>query len=330
MRVMSKICKAIVESRFFNRFILIIILLAGVIVGLQTYPSLEDQYGNILQWLDWTVLSIFILEVIIKMAAHGRQPWNYFRDPWNIFDFIIVAACLIPTGSGSLVAVLRLARVLRVLRLVTALPRLRVLVGAVLRSIPSIGYVFLLAILLFYIYGCMGTFLFAKNDPLHFRNLQNSMLSLYRVVTFEAWTEILYINMYGSDVYGYGEEAYRTLAFVGVMKEDIVPSASPLASVFFFITFTLTGAMILLNLFVGVMLTALDETRRELELEVAMQKLESDQNDPEIQEELLDLQKQLQDMSNSLGLRLQLLSRKADENSARLQSLLSKRKDEGK
>ena len=130
--------------------------------------------------------------------AQGRQPQNYFKDAWNIFDFSIVAVCLLPIQSNDFVAVLRLVRVLRVLKLVSAIPRLQVLVGAVLKSIPSIGYVFLLATLHFYIYGCMATFLYSENDPVHFRNLQTSMLSLFRAVTLEDWIDLIYINMYVS------------------------------------------------------------------------------------------------------------------------------------
>ena len=180
---MVKVCQHITAAPAFQNFILGIILLAGVVVGMQTYKDFEAEHHDLLTLLDRIILGIFVLEVVIKIIAEGKTPWNYFKDPWNIFDFSIVAICLLPIQNSQFIAVLRLARVLRVLKLVSAVPRLQVLVNAVLKSIPSIGYVFLLGLLHFYIYGCMATFLFSDNDPLHFRNLQTSMLSLFRAVT---------------------------------------------------------------------------------------------------------------------------------------------------
>ena len=108
---------------------------------MQTYKAFELEHRAVLDTLDAVILGIFIFEVVIKIVAQGRQPQNYFKDAWNIFDFSIVAVCLLPIQSNDFVAVLRLVRVLRVLKLVSAIPRLQVLVGAVLKSIPSIGYV---------------------------------------------------------------------------------------------------------------------------------------------------------------------------------------------
>lgn len=297
---MQPSCQKIVDAIWFRNAILGVILLAGVVVGLQTYPSLRESHGDLLSGLDKAILGIFIIEIFIKMGAHGRLPWKYFSDPWNVFDFAIVAVCLIPSESGSFAAVLRLARVLRVLRLVTALPKLQILVGAVLRSIPSIGYVFLLAVLLFYIYGCMGTFLYSKNDPLHFRNLQTSMLSLYRIVTFEAWTDILYINMYGSNHFGYDEQVYKTLQSVGITRDMIRSEASPYGAVLYFVSFTIAGAMILFNLFVGVMINGMEEAKREQEKSAAAEGNETvTQKDfVKIEEKLTELSEKIDALSN--------------------------------
>ena len=162
---MVDFCRRISTAPWFQNFILGFILLAGVVVGMQTYREFEADHRQILNLADQIILGIFVLEVLIKIIAEGKSPWNYFRDPWNIFDFAIVAICLLPIQNSQFIAVLRLARVLRVLKLVSAIPRLQVLVNAVLKSIPSIGYVFLLGLLHFYIYGCMATFLFSENDP---------------------------------------------------------------------------------------------------------------------------------------------------------------------
>ena len=316
---MVKICKGIADSQWFTNFILGIIVLAGVVVGMQTYKEFETENHALLSTLDTVILWIFVLEAVIKIISKGKRPLDYFKDPWNAFDFTIVVVCFLPIG-GKFIPVLRLARVLRVLKLVSAIPRLQILVNAVLKSIPSIGYVFLLGILHFYIYGCMATFLFSDNDPVHFRNLQTSMLSLFRAVTLEDWTDLMYINMYGSANYGYDESTYAALANIGITKDKVVSTASPLASGAFFVSFILTGAMIVLNLFVGVMLTGMDEAKKETEIAEAAKRKESENLD--IKEELVQMEQQLQEMSQKLSQNLLILSKKADENSEKINKII--------
>jgi len=316
---MVKICKGIADSQWFTNFILGVIVLAGVVVGMQTYKEFEAENHALLSTLDTVILWIFVLEAAIKIISKGKRPLDYFKDPWNVFDFTIVVVCFLPIG-GKFIPVLRLARVLRVLKLVSAIPRLQILVNAVLKSIPSIGYVFLLGILHFYIYGCMATFLFSDNDPVHFRNLQTSMLSLFRAVTLEDWTDLMYINMYGSANYGYDESTYAALANIGITEDKVVSTASPLAAGAFFVSFILTGAMIVLNLFVGVMLTGMDEAKKETEIAEAAKRKESENLD--IKEELVQMERQLQDMSQKLSQNLLILSKKADENSEKISKII--------
>lgn len=321
---MVDFCRRISTAPWFQNFILGFILLAGVVVGMQTYREFEADHRQILNLADQIILGIFVLEVLIKIIAEGKSPWNYFRDPWNIFDFAIVAICLLPIQNSQFIAVLRLARVLRVLKLVSAIPRLQVLVNAVLKSIPSIGYVFLLGLLHFYIYGCMATFLFSENDPVHFRNLQTSMLSLFRAVTLEDWTDLMYINMYGSAQYGYDAATYESLKVIGITKDQIKSSAHPLMASVFFVSFILTGAMIVLNLFVGVMLTGMDDARKETELTEAAKRKDAAETD--IKQELIQMERQLQEMSQQLSQNLLVLSKKAEENSEKIDSMLEKDK----
>ena len=312
---MVELCKKVSESKSFTNFILCVIGVAAVVVGMQTFKEFELEHRTVLNTLDAVILGIFILEVIIKIVAQGRQPQNYFKDAWNIFDFSIVAVCLLPIESNDFVAVLRLARVLRVLKLVSAIPRLQVLVGAVLKSIPSIGYVFLLATLHFYIYGCMATFLYSENDPVHFRNLQTSMLSLFRAVTLEDWTDLMYINMYGSANYGYDESSYTMLADLGISRDEVVSSASPFAAALFFVSFIVSGAMIVLNLFVGVMLTGMEDAKKEQELETRLENEVIGQVD--LKEEFAKLDQHLQDFSTEMTQRLEVLNRLAEKQNAK-------------
>ena len=312
---MVELCKNVSESKSFTNFILCVIGVAAVVVGMQTYKEFELEYRTVFNTLDAVILGIFIFELIIKIVAQGRQPQNYFKDAWNIFDFSIVAVCLLPIESNDFVAVLRLVRVLRVLKLVSAIPRLQVLVGAVLKSIPSIGYVFLLATMHFYIYGCMATFLYSENDPVHFRNLQTSMLSLFRAVTLEDWTDLMYINMYGSANYGYDGSSYTMLADLGIDRDEVVSSASPFAAALFFVSFIVSGAMIVLNLFVGVMLTGMENAKKEQELETRLENEDIDQVD--LKEEFAKLDQHLQDFSKEMTQRLEVLNRLAEKQNAK-------------
>jgi len=171
----------------------------------------------------------------------------------------------------------------------------------------------------FYIYGCMATFLFAENDPVHFRNLQTSMLSLFRAVTLEDWTDLMYINMYGSANYGYDAATYAAMEAIGIARSEIVSTASPVVASLFFVSFILTGAMIVLNLFIGVMLTGMDDARKERELEESAKRRESDNLD--IKEELIQMETQLQEMSHKLSQNLLVLSRKAEKNSEEIKKM---------
>ena len=235
------------------------------------------------------VLWIFVAEVVIKMGAEGTKPWRYFRDGWNCFDFVIVAACFLPF-SGQAVTVLRLLRLLRVLKLVKALPKLQILVSALLKSIPSMGYVTVLLLLLFYVYAVAAVFLFGQNDPLHFADLQIAMLSLFRVVTLEDWTDVMYINMYGCDRYGYSADSVVLCT---------APEAQPILGVAFFVSFVLVGTMIILNLFIGVIMSGMDEAQAEAAKEHDALLAAKGQL-PTVHDELAEVEKQLEELQASL------------------------------
>jgi voltage-gated sodium channel len=258
---MKEWCHRITESKGFNRFIILVILLAGLLVGLETSESIATEYHGLLAWLDRLVLAIFIIEIAMKMVALTPRPQDFFRDPWNNFDFVIVAVCLIP-ATGGFGPVLRLFRLLRVLRLLTAVPKLQILVSALLKSLPSMGYVTILLFLLFYIYGVAGVMFFGANDPIHFGTLGYSLLSLFRVVTLEDWTDVMYIQIYGSDKY----EGYN-LTEAEMAGYTLDPQAMPVLAVLFFVSFVLLGTMIMLNLVIGVIINGMDDARVEAEIE---------------------------------------------------------------
>ncbi|HRJ84447.1 MAG TPA: ion transporter [Ignavibacteria bacterium] len=252
---MAEFFRKIVDSKIFQYFIVGVILAAGVVVGLETYPGIVESSGGLLHLLDRMILYIFVLEILFKIAAKGSKPWEFFYDGWNVFDFVIVAVCFLPIG-GAYIAVLRLARILRVFRLVSALPKLQILVGALLKSIPSMSYVAVLLFLLFYIYAVIGTFLFGQNDPMHFGSLEATMMTLFKTITLEGWIDFMNTQVFGSNIYGYENfpDAPR------------VPSAHPIAAPIYFVSFILLGTMIMLNLFIGVIINGMEETHEEEEI----------------------------------------------------------------
>jgi len=282
---MQAILKRIADSKAFQHTITAVILAAGVIVGFETFPHIAGAHEGLLKVLNDIVLWIFVAEIVVKMGAHGRKPWRYFQDPWNVFDFTIVAVCFMPINA-QYVTVLRLARLLRVLKLVRALPKLQILVGALLKSIPSMFYVTVLLMLLFYLYGVAATFLFSGNDPVHFGSLQISMLSLFRAVTLEDWTDLMYIQMYGSDAYGYDA------AMLAQWQPE--SKAMPLVGSLFFVSFVLLGTMIILNLFIGVIMAGMEEAQKDADNAELIRLRTGDE--PSVHDDLADLQQQLEDM----------------------------------
>ena len=282
----------LVDSNEFQYGILAVIILAALLVGLETSPDLVARYGELLHSLDALVLWVFVAEAALKIIRHGRHGYRYFSDPWNTFDFLIVVVCFLPIG-GQYAAVLRLARVLRAMRLVTAVPRLQLLVGSLLKSIPSLAYVGLLLVVLFYIYAVMGVFMFRGNDPVHFQDLSTALLTLFRVVTLEDWTDVMYIQVYGSEAYpGYDEYARAHLREVS--------QAMPALGVAYFVSFVLIGTMIMLNLFIGVIINSMDEAQAEGEAEARRKHIERD-GQISIGDEIRLVEEELEKTARRLG-----------------------------
>jgi voltage-gated sodium channel len=138
--MVQRICQRIADSPTFQMSIIIVIGLAAILVGAETFHEFAEQNQAVFSTLDAILLAIFTAEVVIRLLAYGSRPWDFFRNGWNVFDFLTVAIFYLPF-VGSEVAVLRLARVIRMMRLVKAVPGLRMLVMALFHSLPSIGYI---------------------------------------------------------------------------------------------------------------------------------------------------------------------------------------------
>ena len=230
---MRDLAARIVESKAFRSGIIALIILNGAAIGAATSEAVVQQAGEWLHTLDDIILWIFVAEVVLKLIAVWPHPGRYFRDPWNDFDFTIVALSLIPM-TGQFATVARLLRLLRVMRLVSAIPELRLIVSTLLRSLPSMGHVVLLMSIVFYIYGVAGFHLFHAHDPQHWGNLGVSLLTLFRVVTLEDWTDVMYTAM----------------------------ELHPLAWVYF-VSFVVMGTFVIINLFIAVVLNNLEVSKRK-------------------------------------------------------------------
>ena len=226
-------CYTLTKSKRFEYFIVALILLNAVLLGVETLPQVMNGFSFWVQLGFQVTLGIFIVEAALKMFAQWPRPDRYFRDGWNVFDFAIIALALVP-ATGSFAIIARMARLLRLLRLVSAVPELRLIVATLVRSIPSMMHVVVLMSLMVYVYAIIGYQMFHEHDPEHWRNLGIALLSLFRVVTLEDWTDIMYKAM----------------------------ELHPLTWMYF-VSFVIFGTFVVINMFIAVVINNLDDVKQE-------------------------------------------------------------------
>ncbi len=233
---MIEVCRKITQCRYFERFIIALIILNAIALGIETYPTVAIPYEAILLSINHLVLIIFTLEAVLKITAAAPVFSRYFGDGWNLFDFCVVVFSLVPqTGEYALIA--RTIRLLRILRLITAVPELRLIVSTLIKSLPGLGNVILLISIVFYIYAIAGYHMFHEHDPFHWGTLGTSLITLFRVLTLEDWTDVMYSAM-----------ELNSLAWM------------------FFISFVIIAAFIVINLFIAVVINNLHKAQHETEL----------------------------------------------------------------
>jgi voltage-gated sodium channel len=184
--------RGIDSSKIFQGIIIAVILLSALLIGVRTH-NIPDRAVAFLALMDLAVTIFFVFEIVIRFLADPQKN-KFFKNGWNVFDTIIVVGSLIPTG-GSGVLLARLLRVFRVLRLVSMVPELRILINALLKAIPRMGYIALLMFVIFYIYAAMGSMFFHNINDVLWGDVSISMLTLFRVATFEDWTDVMYETM---------------------------------------------------------------------------------------------------------------------------------------
>jgi voltage-gated sodium channel len=227
---------AIRNNRLFEAFVIAVIILSALVIGAKTY-DIDLRYRTALAVFDEAVTLFFLAEIAVRMAAEGSV-WRFFRHGWNVFDFVIVTVSLIPVDQSEMAFLARLLRIFRVLRLVSVIPELRVLLDALLRAIPRLGYVSLLMFVIFYIYAAIGSVLFGTINQNLWGNISVALLTLFRVVTFEDWTDVMYETM----------EVY------------------PL-SWMYYVSFIFLAAFVFLNMMIGIVLEVLQKEHEKFERE---------------------------------------------------------------
>jgi voltage-gated sodium channel len=222
--------RSLVERRRFEHLVTFVIVINAIALGLETSPTIMARFGGIITLLDRAAIAIFVIELALKLFAYRL---GFFRNGWNIFDFVIVSVALVPASQQF--SVLRALRILRALRLLSVVPSMRRVVVGLFSAIPSIGTVILMLLLLFYISAVMATNLFGAAFPQWFGSFGASLYSLFQIMTLESWS-------------------------MGIVRP--VMEEYPYAWAFF-VPFILLTAFIVLNLFIGVIVTAMSEATDE-------------------------------------------------------------------
>ena len=238
MNRLATFASRLVNSARFEYFIIAVIIGNGVLLGLETVAAVNRAYGDWLQLGNQVALWVFIVEAALKMLALWPRPLRYFRDGWNVFDFLVIVFALVP-ATGQFAMIARLARLLRVVRLISAIQDLRLIVAALVRSIPSVGHVIMLMSIVVYIYAIMGYHLFHQHDPEHWGSLAVSVLTLFNIITLDGWTEIM-------------DTAMEHYAFAWL----------------YFVSYVVMGTFVVINMFIAIIINSLDDAKRERQTEI--------------------------------------------------------------
>jgi voltage-gated sodium channel len=196
-------------NKLFETFVILVIVISALMIGAKTYP-LSPTAAQVLRAMDVGITLFFLVEIIIRMIAEKNLK-AFFSKGWNIFDFLIVTASLIPVDDSEAALLGRLLRIFRVLRLVSIIPELRILMNAFVTAIPRMGYVSLLMFIIFYIYAAMGSMFFHEINRELWGNITIAMLTLFRIATFEDWTDVMYETM---TVYPLSWSFYLSFIFI--------------------------------------------------------------------------------------------------------------------
>lgn len=251
----------LVDNKIFEWTVVAVIIISALLIGAKTY-RLSPLVEQVLSFADWAVSLFFLAEILARFIACDDKK-RFFKSGWNVFDTLIVVVSLIPIEDSEMALLGRLVRVFRVLRMVSIIPELRILINSLLKAMPQLSYVMLLMFIIFYIYGAVGSFFFAPINAVLWGDIATSMLTLFRVMTFEDWTDVMYETM---KVY-------------------------PL-SWSFYISFIFFTAFAFLNMVIGIVVNVLDQEKSAYEKMLAAKEHKLSQMD-RIEVELQDIKAML-------------------------------------
>ena len=229
--VMTRACRRIVDSRWFDPLMLAVIFVNAITLGLETYDSIESKIGDQLHTANDVILGAFVVELFIRFAADGLSPRRFFRSGWNVFDFVVIFASFLP-GLRENATLLRLVRLLRIVRAVRLLPDLRVLTVAVARSVPGVASLAVITLLLVYVYGMVGWVIFNEHDPENFGNIGQSMVTMFILLTLENLPTYIEKGQELSDW-----------------------------TLLFYVSYVLIASFLIFNLFIGIVINSMEEAR---------------------------------------------------------------------
>lgn len=227
------LCRRVVASPRFDLTMLAIIVVNAVALGLDTYDGIAEDWHSTLEAINDVCFAAYVAELAVRLLAGWPRPARVLRDPWTLFDAVIVAAAFIP-GIRENATLLRLVRLLRIVRVVRFLPDLRIVIAAVGRSVPGVASLAAMTVLLIYIYGMVGWVLFADGDAERFGDIGAAMLTMFVLLTLENLPDYL---ERGQDITGWA-----------------VP---------FYVSYVLTASFVVFNLFIGIVINSMEEARQE-------------------------------------------------------------------
>lgn len=224
------------SNKGFELFVVVVIVFSALVVGAKTY-NIPVWMVQLMPILDVGITMVFLAEITIRFLGEERKR-DFFKSNWNIFDSLIIAISLIPIEDSEMALLGRLVRIFRVLRMVSIVPELRMLLNSLLKALPQLGYVILLMFIIFYIYAAVGSILFEGINPTLWGDISISMLTLFRVMTFEDWTDVMYETM----------------------------TVYPLSWAFY-LSFIFLSAFAFLNMVIGIVVGTMDQEHQRIEQE---------------------------------------------------------------
>ena len=257
-------------NKWFEAFVISVIVISALLVGAKTY-ELPAGMSSVTLFLDWFISAFFLTEITIRFLAEKRKRY-FFKSFWNWFDTLIVVISLIPADDTELALIARLVRVFRVLRMISIIPELRILLVSLVKALPQLAYVMLLMFIIFYIYAAIGSTLFETINPVLWGDITISMLTLFRIMTFEDWTDVMYET----------QEVY-SLSWI------------------FYLTFIFFTAFAFLNMVIGIVVNVMERENEKARAEKEAALLEEQIAQGNVEPTLQDVMQELRELKAQLA-----------------------------